>query len=68
VYLEIVSDLTKEAFIAILKRFVSRRGKPLHSNNGTNFIRDNNELTEFGNLFAQECKDQGETIEELEIS
>lgn len=45
-HLEIVTDLTTEAFIATLKRFIARRGKPLHvfSDNGTNFAGANNEL------------------------
>ena len=45
-HLECVSELTKEAFIASLDRFVSRRGlcKNLFSDNGTNFTGANNEL------------------------
>ena len=40
VHLELVSDLTSEAFIATLRRFISRRGKPslIWSDNGTNFV------------------------------
>ena len=40
VHLEIVSDLTTEAFLAAMKRFVGRRRLPLHvySDNGSNFI------------------------------
>ncbi|XP_043279309.1 uncharacterized protein [Venturia canescens] len=36
VHLEVVSDLTTEGFIAVLKRFVARRGKPgiIRSDNG----------------------------------
>lgn len=39
VHLELVSDLTTDAFLACLKRFVSRRGKPIaiYSDNATNF-------------------------------
>ena len=38
-HIEIVSDLTTEAFLACLRRFVARRGLPqeTHSANGTNF-------------------------------
>jgi len=40
VHLELVSDLSTEAFIAALDRFVSRRGCPTHvySDCGTNFV------------------------------
>ncbi|GFX13946.1 uncharacterized protein TNCV_3422571 [Trichonephila clavipes] len=46
IHLEIVSDLTTEAFLAALKRFVARRGQPIeiHSDNGRNFVGANNEL------------------------
>ncbi len=45
-HMEIVSDLNTEAFIAALKRFVSRRGLPkeFNSDNGTNFVGASNEL------------------------
>ena len=48
VHLEAVSDLTSEAIISVLKRFISRRGKPSHilSDNGTNFVGANNCLKE----------------------
>ena len=48
VHLEIVSDLTSEAFIAALRRFISRRGHPclLWSDNGTNFVGANRQLKE----------------------
>lgn len=40
IHLELVSDLTTDAFLASLKRFVSRRGHPndIYSDNGTNFV------------------------------
>ena len=46
VHLEVVSDLTTEAFIASLKRLFSRRGKArsMHSDNATNFVGANREL------------------------
>ncbi|GFU48852.1 integrase catalytic domain-containing protein [Trichonephila clavipes] len=46
IHLEIVSDLTTEAFLAALKRFVARRGRPIeiHSDFGRNFVGANNEL------------------------
>ncbi|XP_051172236.1 uncharacterized protein LOC127288674 [Leptopilina boulardi] len=48
IHLEIVSDYTSEAFIATLKRFVSRRGLPqvIYSDNGTNFKGAQRELDE----------------------
>ena len=54
VHLELVSDLTTDAFIACLRRFISRRGKPqtIWSDHGTNFIgasRELRELVEFLN-------------------
>ncbi|KAL0829582.1 hypothetical protein ABMA28_003093 [Loxostege sticticalis] len=40
IHLEAVSDLTKDAFIMTLKRFISRRGKPteIFCDNGRNFV------------------------------
>lgn len=48
VHLELVSDLTTEAFLAALKRFIARRGRcqAIYSDNGTNLVRANNELRE----------------------
>ncbi|XP_055909573.1 uncharacterized protein LOC129944268 [Eupeodes corollae] len=39
IHLEVVSDLTTDAFLAALRRFVSRRGlcRNIYSDNGTNF-------------------------------
>ncbi|XP_011687062.1 PREDICTED: uncharacterized protein LOC105449504 [Wasmannia auropunctata] len=49
-HLELISDLTSEAFIVALRRFASRRKKPahIHSDNGTNFGGANRELKELG--------------------
>ena len=46
VHIEVVEDLTTEAFLAALKRFISRRGLPvqLHSDNGSNFVGARNDL------------------------
>ncbi|GFS65327.1 integrase catalytic domain-containing protein [Trichonephila clavipes] len=46
VHLDIVIDLTSNAFIATLKRFIFRRGKcaKLYSDNATNFVGVNIEL------------------------
>lgn len=53
IHLEVVSDLTSEAFLAAFKRFVARRGHcaELWSDNGTNFVGANRELK---NVFHQE--------------
>lgn len=47
-YIELVSDLTAESFIAALRRFVARRGRvtDIYSDNGTNFVRTNKILKE----------------------
>ena len=49
VHLDVVSDLTTEAFLAALKRFISRRGLPqhIHSDNGSNFVGAKHDLIEF---------------------
>ena len=48
VHLELVSDLTSDAFIACLRRFIARRGKPslIWSDHGTNFVGADRELKE----------------------
>lgn len=53
IHIEAVSDLTADAFIAALRRFVSRRGvvRNIYSDNGTNFVRANKILQEnFNNI------------------
>ncbi|GFX38787.1 integrase catalytic domain-containing protein [Trichonephila clavipes] len=47
-HLELVSDLTPEAFIASLKRFCARRGAPKHiyCDNGTTFVGARRKLLE----------------------
>ncbi|GFU84103.1 integrase catalytic domain-containing protein [Trichonephila clavipes] len=46
VHIELVSDLTSQAFIAALKRFMARRGKcaNLFSDNGKNFVGTSKEI------------------------
>lgn len=55
-HLEAVSDLTSEAFLGALQRFVSRRGlvENLYSDNATNFEGANNELQRLAELFRDE--------------
>ncbi|XP_018394987.1 PREDICTED: uncharacterized protein LOC108773620 [Cyphomyrmex costatus] len=58
-HLEVVSELTTNAFLGALKRLISRRGKPtdIFSDNGTNFVGANRELEELRQMFKQqECK------------
>lgn len=53
IHLELVSNLTSYAFIAALKRFISRRGIPSHmySDNGTHFRRAGTLLHKLYKLF-----------------
>ena len=46
VHLEIVSDLTTDAFLATFRRFIARRGKPtlIWSDNGSNFVGADREI------------------------
>ncbi len=55
VHLDIVSDLTSDAFIATLKRFISRRGRcsKLYSDNAKNFVGANVELKKLHKLVSQ---------------
>ncbi|XP_058448908.1 uncharacterized protein LOC131428867 [Malaya genurostris] len=48
VHLELVSDLSTQAFLCSLRRFIARRGRPahIHSDNGKNFEGAKNDLTE----------------------
>ena len=56
VHLEPVSDLTSDAFIAALRRFIARRGKPrlIMSNHGTNFVGANRELQEMYDILGHQ--------------
>ena len=64
VHLELASDLTTDAFIAALQRFIARRGKPslIRSDHGTNFVGAVGELKEFV-VFFQNQKAQGHISE-----
>ncbi|XP_055585236.1 uncharacterized protein LOC129738077 [Uranotaenia lowii] len=56
VHLECVGDLTSEAFVAALKRFVSRRGTPelIECDNALNFQGAKRELAELANLLRSQ--------------
>lgn len=56
IHLELVSDLTSEAFIAALRRFVARRGacSDLYMDNGTNFVGASTKLKEINQAFKKE--------------
>ena len=59
VHLELVSDLTTDAFLACLKRFIARRGRPtsIWSDHGTNFVGANRSLKElYEFLLSQKTK------------
>ena len=64
VHLEVVSDLTTAAFIATLRRFISRRGKPssIWSDHGSNFIGSARELKEL-HEFLSDLKTQRDISE-----
>ena len=56
IHIEVVSDLSTAAFIASLRRFIARRGKPtlLWSNNGTNFVGASRKLKELFEFLNQQ--------------
>lgn len=55
-HLELVSDLTSDAFIAALKRLISRRGRPerMCSDNATTFIGAQRQIKEFYDFLNME--------------
>ena len=56
VHIELISDLTTEAFIAGLRRFFARRGlcTNLYSDKATNFIAVRNEIEEISKLLQSQ--------------
>ena len=56
VHLELVSDLTTEAFVACLRRFIARRGKPslIWSDHGSNFVGASRHLKELIEFLQQQ--------------
>ncbi|XP_065092427.1 uncharacterized protein LOC135713266 [Ochlerotatus camptorhynchus] len=60
VHLELSADLTTQAFLAALRRFTSRRGKPslIMCDNAKNFVGSKRELDELARLFdSQQFKE-----------
>lgn len=55
IHLEAVLDLTAQAFLAALRRFIARRGTPIKiiSDNGTNFVGANSELKRLAGEFSK---------------
>ncbi|XP_060536447.1 uncharacterized protein LOC132708258 [Cylas formicarius] len=55
IHLELVSDLTSEAFIAAFRRFVARRGRcsQIISDQGTSFVGAHKQILEYFKLAAQ---------------
>jgi len=53
IHIELVSDLTSDAFIGAFKRFISRRGKSsqMYSDNGTTFVGAQKQLKELYNFY-----------------
>lgn len=64
VHIEIVSDFTSQGFLAALRRFTSRRGRPdtIWSDNGTNFVGAAAELRA---LFDKRSPFMFETVSEM---
>ncbi|XP_050597872.1 uncharacterized protein LOC126925909 [Bombus affinis] len=56
VHIELVSDLTTDAFLAALRRLISRRGHcaTILTDNGTNFVGANRELQELRTLLQSD--------------
>ena len=55
IHLEVVTDLTTEAFLAAFDKFVSRRGLPrsMFSDNGLNFVGASNKLAQLYEFLAK---------------
>ena len=58
VHIELVSELTTEAFLASLRRFIARRGKPrvVWSDHGTNFVGASQELKELTEFLQEKSR------------
>ena len=58
IHIEVAGDLSAETFLNVLKRFISRRGRPtdLYSDNGLNFVGCNHELHDLYRMFRENDK------------
>ncbi|XP_029053834.1 uncharacterized protein LOC114881264 [Osmia bicornis bicornis] len=56
VHLELAGNMTSDAFLNCLQRFIARRGKcaKLYSDNGSNFVGARNELNELKELLSNQ--------------
>lgn len=70
VHLELVTDLTTEAFMAALRRFTGRRGicSHLYSDNATNFVGAAGELKEIYEFLSQQKETIQEELTKLKIN
>ena len=64
VHLEAVSDLTSQACIAALRRFVSRRGCPdtIYSDNASNFVASQSEIKKLQEILQSEHEDSLQAV------
>jgi hypothetical protein len=60
IHLELVTDQTTGTFVAALRRFMARRGKPrnIYSDNAMNFVGARNHLAELRRLFRSDKHQQ----------
>jgi len=60
VHIEVVGNLTTDSFLACLKRFIARRGRPnsIYSDNGTTFVGASRQLSEFYKEFLKKEETQ----------
>lgn len=65
IHIEVVKDLSTEAFIAALRKFISRRGNPsvIHTDNGLTFVGANRELKRLFNFMMSDAHTQAVTNE-----
>ncbi|XP_026475874.1 uncharacterized protein LOC113381111 [Ctenocephalides felis] len=68
IHLELVTSLSTDAFIAALRRFISRRGRcaTIHSDNGTNFVGAKHHLHELFKYFKNE-QERNKLIEAVSV-